>query len=252
MNSLERRLREVRDEGRKAFVPYLMAGVVPDWMDHVEALVAAGATAVEVGIPFSDPILDGVVIQRAALQSLQAGTTPESVLAELSRRPVGVPLVVMTYFNIFHHLGVSRSARLLADAGVAGVIIPDLTLEESGPWREAVENVDLDTVLLVAPSSPDERVAKIAKQAQGFIYAASRMAVTGIASDTGEAPRVVERVRRHSDLPIYVGIGISTPDQARRAYDVADGAIVGSALVDRLLAGMSPVETEAFARDFVL
>ena len=252
MNSLERHLRERRDAGQSSFVPYLMAGMVPDWRDHLEALVAAGAAAVEVGVPFSDPILDGVVIQRAALASLEAGTTPEGVFAELARRPLGVPVIVMTYFNIFHHLGMERSASLLHDAGVSGVIIPDLTLEEAGPWREAVTGRDIDTVLLVAPSSPEARVEKIARAAQGFVYAASRMAVTGQAEDTGDAGAVVDRVRRHSDLPVFVGIGISTPEQARHAYSIADGAIVGSALVERVLRGMSALETEAFARDFVL
>ncbi len=252
MNSLETSLRTRRDRGDKSFVPYLMAGMVPDWLDHIDALVAAGAAAVEVGIPFSDPILDGVVIQRASLASLSAGNTPEGILAELGRRSVGVPLVVMTYFNIIHHLGLERSAHLLCAGGVSGVILPDLTLEEAGPWRNVAHGSGLDTVLLVAPSSPEPRIEKIAAHAEGFVYAASRMAVTGRADDDGHAAAVVERVRRYSDLPVFVGIGVSTPQQARVAYEFADGAIVGSALVERVLGGMTPTQTEQFARDFVL
>ena len=250
MKSLERHLRALRETGVKALVPYFMAGVTTDWVRHVEAAVAGGASAVEIGVPFSDPMMDGVVIQEAGLRSLANGTTLDSLCAEVAGLTLDVPLVAMSYYNVFHHYGLAASARRLADSGFDGAIVPDLAPEEAEPWRDACHSVDVTTVFLVAPSTPSERVTRIAAMSEGFVYAAARMAVTGRASDLGAAPRVVAAVRRATDLPTYVGIGITTPEQAREAAQVADGVIVGSALVRTILDGASPADTEELVNSF--
>lgn len=250
MKSLEVTLRALRDSGTKALVPYFMAGATPDWTQHVAAAVHGGANAVEIGIPFSDPMIDGVVIQRAAELALSAGTTLDSICAELGGADLGVPLIAMTYFNIFHHHGLVRSAGLLNAAGVRGVIVPDLTLEESDEWRRVCDASDIATIFLVAPSTTEERFARLAAATEGFCYASARMAVTGRAQGAGDASRVVASVRATSDVPTYVGIGITTPEQAREAAGFSDGVIVGSALVDTILHGASPADTEEFVASF--
>ncbi len=229
---LEKALRARRAQGRKLLIPYLMGGMTEDWGQTLAAVVAAGADAVEVGIPFSDPMMDGPVIQEAALRALARET---------------VPVAVMTYYNIVYRAGHRRMARNLVAAGVSGAIIPDLSLEELGPWAEEADAAGVETVLLVAPSSPEERVGRICARAGGFVYAVARMGVTGERADLGdEARRVVERVRRHTDMPVCVGVGVSTPEQAAQVCEVADGVVVGSALVRRLLEGEGPDGAAAF------
>ncbi len=250
MKSLEITLRAARDAGTKALVAYFMAGATPDWTRHVAAAVHGGATAVEIGIPFSDPMMDGVVIQRAAEVALAAGTTLDSICAELAGADLGAPLVAMTYFNIFHHHGLVRSAGLLSTAGISGAIVPDLTIEESGEWRRVCDDNDIATVFLVAPSTTPERFARLASATEGFCYASARMAVTGRAQGDGDASRVVASVRACSDVPTFVGIGITTPEQARDAAAFSDGVIVGSALVDTILHGATPADTEEFIASF--
>ncbi len=250
MKSLEITLRAVRDSGRKALVPYFMAGVTEDWVQHVAAAVHGGADAVEIGIPFSDPMIDGVVIQRAGERSLERGTTLDSICAELGASDLAVPLIAMTYYNLFHHYGLRRAAGRLGEGRVVGAIVPDLTLEESDEWRAVCDESDIATIFLVAPSTTPERFSRLAKATQGFCYASARMAVTGRALGTSDAARVVDAVRATSDVPTLVGIGISTPEQAREASEHSDGVIVGSALVDTILKGASPADTEAFITTF--
>jgi tryptophan synthase alpha chain len=246
VTALEARLCALRDAGRKALVPYVVGGLDDDWVDCVRAAIHAGADVVEIGLPFSDPMMDGVVIQRAADRALARGATMSTILDELSALDADVPLVAMTYFNVFHHRGLERAATELAAAGVSGSIVPDLSLEELGPWREVANDAGVATILMVAPSSPPERVARLAGASQGFVYAAARMAVTGVASDAGDSARVVAGVREYTDTPVYVGIGIATPEQAAAACSFADGAIVGTALVQRLLDGEGPLGVERF------
>lgn len=246
MTGLAEHAGALRARGRRALVTYLMAGSRPDWTRLVAAAVAGGADAVEIGLPFSDPMMDGPVIQEAALAALAAGTTLESVCAELARLDVGVPLVAMTYYNVLYHYGLARAAGRLRAAGVSGTIVPDLALEEMGEWAAASDAEGLATVLLVAPSTPPARVAAVAARSRGFVYAAARMAVTGAASDLGDGCAVVARVREATTTPVYLGIGISTPDQAREAAACADGVIVGSAIVRRVLDGASPEAVEAY------
>ncbi len=250
MKSLEVHLRRLRDDGRTALVPYFMAGATPDWLRHVEAAAHGGADLIEIGVPFSDPMMDGVVIQEAGLRSLRAGTTLESIGRELQGLDVGVPLVAMTYYNIFLHDGLERSAGRLGEFGLRGAIVPDLSLEESAGWSAACASHDVATIFLVAPSTPPERIARVAAASEGFVYASARMAVTGASDDEGEGAAVVARVRGTSDLPAYVGIGISTPAQAAVVATASDGVIVGSALVRRVLEGATTKEIETFVRAF--
>jgi tryptophan synthase alpha chain len=234
-------LRARRDAGHKLLIPYVMGGLADDWALVLPALARAGADAVEVGIPFSDPVMDGPVIQEAAHRSLQRGTTPHSVLDDLSRAEAGLPLAVMTYYNLVLRAGHRRLAHSLIRSGVTGAIVPDLPLEELNGWADEAEAAGVATVLLAAPSSPPERVAAIAERARGFVYAVARMGVTGERSALGdEAAGVVARVRECTDLPVCLGVGIGDPAQAAEAAERADGVVVGSALVRRLLDGGGP------------
>jgi tryptophan synthase alpha chain len=244
---LEESLRQQRAAGRKLLIPYLMGGMTEDWGQSLAAIVAAGADAVEVGIPFSDPMMDGPVIQEAALRSLRRGTVPDQVLDGMARAEVTVPLAIMTYYNIVYRAGHKRMAHSLVEAGVSGAIIPDLPLEEIGPWAVEADAAGVATVLLVAPSSPEDRVRRICERSRGFVYAVARMGVTGERADMGhEAVAVVERIRRYTDMPVCVGVGVSTPEQAAEVCEVADGVVVGSALVRRLLEGCGPDGAAAF------
>jgi tryptophan synthase alpha chain len=248
---LEKALRQHRAAGRKLLIPYLMGGMTDDWGETLAAVVAAGADAVEVGIPFSDPMMDGPVIQEAGLRALQRGTVPDQVLDGIARAEVMVPVAVMTYYNIVYRAGHKRMARSMVAAGVSGAILADLSLEELGPWAVEADAAGIEMVLMVAPSSPEDRVARICARAGGFVYAVARMGVTGERADLGhDARRVVERIRHHTDMPVCVGVGVSTPEQAAEVCEVADGVVVGSALVRRLLEDAGPEGAAEFVSSF--
>jgi tryptophan synthase alpha chain len=247
MPDLEKELRTRRERGRKLLIPYVMGGMTDDWGQVLEAVIAAGADAVEVGVPFSDPMMDGPVIQEAALRALNRGTTPDEVFDGVARAEAPVPIAVMTYYNLIFRGGHKRMARSMAAAGISGAILPDLPVEEIAPWATEADAAGVETVLLVAPSSPPDRVARICARARGFVYAVARMGVTGEQSDLGsDAAGVVERIRRTTDLPVCVGVGVSTPEQAAEVCTVADGVVVGSALVRRLVDGGGPDAAAAF------
>ncbi len=246
MPDLEKELRTRRDGGRKLLIPYLMGGMTDDWPQSLAALVAAGADAVEVGIPFSDPMMDGPVIQEAGLRALTRGTVPQEVLDGIAGAEAPVPVAVMTYYNIVFRAGHKRMARSLAAAGVSGAIVVDLPIEEIAPWADEADAAGIDTVLLVAPSSPPDRVERICARARGFVYAVARMGVTGERDLGIDVTKVVERIRRCTDMPVCVGVGVSTPAQAAEVCEVADGVVVGSALVRRLLEGEGPDGAAAF------
>jgi tryptophan synthase alpha chain len=238
---LESALQDRRRAGHKLLIPYVTGGMDDQWLLTVEALAGAGADAIEVGIPFSDPMIDGPTIQEASRRALDRGTTPDGVLADLSRIDVGVPLVVMTYYNLILRAGHERIAGVMADAGVSGAIIPDLPLEELDPWSAAARPADVATVLLVAPSTPSDRIGAICARSGGFVYAVGRMGVTGERAVLADSARqVAGRIVDATDLPVCVGIGVSTPEQAVEVCQVADGVVVGSALVRRLLEGAGP------------
>ncbi len=238
---LESHLRGRRDAGNKLLVPYVTGGMGPDWIEAVHAVADAGADAVEIGIPFSDPMIDGPTVQEASLRALDQGTTPTSVLDALARSDLAVPLCVMTYYNIVFRAGLRRFARSLADAGVAGAIIPDLPLEEAEEWCVEADAAGIATILLVAPSTPRHRAAAICERARGFVYGVGVMGVTGErATLAASASDVAKMVRSVTDRPVCIGIGISTPEQAAQACVDADGVVVGSAIVRRLLDGHGP------------
>lgn len=242
---------DARSEGRAALIGYLPAGF-PDPARCVELvidMVAAGVDIVEVGLPYSDPLMDGPDIQAAVDQALRAGTTTETVLDTVgSLSAAGATAVVMSYWNPIERYGVERFADRLADAGGHGVITPDLTPEEAGPWIAATTRRGLDRVFLVAPSSTDERIRTVVGATSGFVYAASTMGVTGArAAVSSAAPALVARTKALTSLPVAVGLGVSTGEQAREVAAYADGVIVGSAFVRLIL----QAPDQAAARDAV-
>ena len=237
---LERTLREKRAAGRKLFVPYLTGGL-GDWTGAVEAAVSAGGDAVEIGIPFSDPIMDGPTIQEASMRALEAGTTPERIVSELAALDTDAPLAVMTYYNLIYRKGHRRMAASLVEAGVAGAIVPDVPLDEIGDWAAAADWAGLETVLLAAPTTPEERLPEICARSRGFVYGVGLMGVTGErAALAASATTMAKRLRAVTDKPVLIGIGISTPEQAVEACAEADGVVVGSAVVRRMLEGHGP------------
>jgi len=232
---LERELRAKRDAGRKLLVPYITGGY-PGWEDAIRAAAANGADAVEIGIPFSDPVMDGPVIQQASQAALDDGATPLSVLAAVPALDVDVPLVVMTYYNIVHHDGHRRFAHRLVEAGVAGCILPDLPLEESEPWCRAADHEGVETVMLAAPTAPDERLPRIAARTRGFVYSVGLLGVTGERAQlAASATALAARVKAITDLPVLVGVGVSDAEQAYEATRIADGVIQGASVVRRLM-----------------
>lgn len=234
---IEREFRAHRERGRKLLVPYVTGGYT-GWQDAIRAAVAAGADAVEIGIPFSDPVMDGPVIQQASQAALAAGATPASVLDAARRLDVDVPLVVMTYYNLVHHDGDVRFAARLADAGIAGCILPDLSLEEAGPWCAAADAAGVETILLAAPTTPDHRLPRIVDRCRGFVYSVGLLGVTGERASLAEtATELARRLKDVTDLPVLVGVGVSDAVQAHQATRVADGVIQGASVVRRLVEG---------------
>jgi tryptophan synthase alpha chain len=242
---LEAGLRSRRSDGGKCLVPYLTGGLFPggpgDWTDVLRAVAAAGADGIEVGIPFSDPVMDGPVIQEASELALRSGATPPGILDGLSRADVGVPVAVMTYVNLVYRFGYERFAATAAASGVAAAILPDVPLEESGEWCAAADAAGVQTVMLAAPTAPDDRLERIVERARGFVYAVGLMGVTGERDQlAGSATVIARRLKAITDLPVLVGVGISTPAQAVEVCEVADGVVVGSALVRTVLETRSP------------
>ncbi|MFZ9108633.1 MAG: tryptophan synthase subunit alpha [Ilumatobacteraceae bacterium] len=235
MIPLEVHLRTRRDGGRKILVPYITGGV-EHWQDAVRAAVANGADAIEIGIPFSDPVMDGPVIQRASREALLRGATLHLILDGVRSLDVGVPLVVMCYYNTVFRAGHERFARMLTSAGVSGAIVPDLPLEESAEWCVAADAADVATVMLAAPTAPDDRLPRIAARSRGFVYAVGLLGVTGERETlSASATAIAGRVKGVTDLPVLVGVGISDARQAGQACAVADGVIQGASVMRRLL-----------------
>lgn len=242
----------------KAFIPFVTCGD-PD-LATTEALVRtladAGAAVIELGIPFSDPTAEGPVIQEANLRSLTAGTTTDDVfeLAERlrsgddSHEPMACPFVVMTYANVVFHYGIDRFCEKAAAAGIDGMILPDVPFEEKEEFAEVCRRHGLALISMIAPTS-DERIAMIAREAEGFIYLVSSLGVTGTrTSITTDLDSIVGKIREVTDVPIAIGFGISNPEQARKMAAVADGAIVGSAIVK--LVAKEGSDSVATVRDF--
>ena len=235
MGRIETEFREKRAAGRKLLVPYITGGY-PGWQDAIRAAAANGADAVEIGVPFSDPVMDGPVIQQASQAALDGGATPANVLDEVRGLDVDIPLLVMTYYNLVHHEGHRRFAHRLVEAGVSGCILPDLPLEESEPWCRAADQEGVETVMLAAPTAPDERLPLVAARARGFLYSVGLLGVTG-ERDTlaGTATALAARLKAITDVPVLVGVGVSNAAQAYEATRVADGVIQGASVVRRLI-----------------
>ncbi|MEU0832022.1 tryptophan synthase subunit alpha [Streptomyces sp. NPDC056231] len=233
-------LAAAKAEDRAALIAYLPAGfpTVDGGIEAVKAVVAGGADVVEVGLPHSDPVLDGPVIQTADDIALRGGVKIADVMRTVREayEATGVPILVMTYWNPIDRYGIERFTAELAEAGGAGCILPDLPVQESSAWREHADKHGLATVFVVAPSSKDERLTAITAAGSGFVYAASLMGVTGTRESVGEqAQDVVRRTRATTELPVCVGLGVSNAQQAAEVAVFADGVIVGSAFVKRIL-----------------
>ena len=253
MTAVTRAFEQARAEHRAAVIGYLPAGFpsVDGAIDAAVAIAEAGADIIEIGLPYSDPLMDGPVIQEAVYRALTGGTHVTDVLATVRAvASTGVATLVMTYWNPIDHYGVAAFARDLAAAGGSGLITPDLTPEEAGPWLAAAAEYDLDPVFLVAPSSADHRIELVTSVCRGFVYAASLMGITGARESVGsQAAGLVGRVRQHTGLPVAVGLGVRDGKQAAEVADFADGVIVGSAFVQRLLAAPDPRQGLAAVRD---
>ena len=273
MAAVETVLDAARAAGRPSLVGYVTGGVRPDWPELVAAIAEAGADAVEIGLPFSDPMIDGPVIQESSARAIAAGATTESILAGLRAaglgrpgpaasgaggsgaaasgpgpsRPAGVPLIAMAYANHAYRAGLTRYLAMLADAGFSGVIIPDLPVAESAAYRAAAEATGLDATLMVTPATPEPQVRAIAGATRGFLYVMSIMNTTGPARLNGADPgyELADRARALSTRPTLIGFGIDGPARAAAAARHADGVIVGSALTRPVLDGQTPAQVGA-------
>lgn len=237
MTELLDHLRVRLEGGRKLLVPYLMAGI-PEPAAYPDALraIAEHADVVEVGLPYSDPLMDGPVIAAAGEQALRAGVGPIDALHATANVELDVPRVAMTYYNPIHRVGEDAFCKLAAGAGFVGLIVPDLPVEESAGLRDAAVEAGLAWIPLVAPTSSAARIERIVAAATGFVYAVSTLGVTGERGSLSErAGKVVAACRAATDLPVLVGIGVSTPDQALEATESADGVVIGSAVVRLVL-----------------
>jgi tryptophan synthase alpha chain len=256
---LQQAFKTLRESGRKGVVPYITAGD-PDLQTTYELLVAmarGGATAIELGMPFSDPAADGPVIQRACERALARGVKLNAVL-EIAARAVqtsGVPVVLFSYLNPLLRHGLDRLAQDAAEAGLAGVLVTDLPAESAQGFSQALQRRGLDLVSLVAPTSTEQRIAQIAQHATGFLYAISVTGVTGTRQQlSADASALLQRIRRVTQLPVAVGFGISNAEQARQAWaQGADAVIVGSAIVRKIeeFGAQAPVEVERFVRELL-
>jgi tryptophan synthase alpha chain len=238
---LEQHLRAARSRHQKLLVPYVTGGLGANWVNVLRAMADAGADAVEIGIPFSDPVMDGPTIQEASQRALDLGATPPSIFGQVADLDVGIPLVAMTYYNLVFRTGHRRFARTLAEVGVSGAIVPDIPLEENGDWVRAADDAGIATVLLASPVTPDDRLARICERSRGFVYGVSLMGITGERASLAESAAVMaKRLKSVTDKPVLIGFGVSTPQHAVEAAAEADGVIVASALMRRVLDGATP------------
>lgn len=236
MNRLEENLKNLKQKGQKAFIPYVVAGdpSLDVTTDLVVKMAEAGADAIELGIPYSDPVADGPVIQRAGQRALTGGVSLEAIFATVKeiRKQTSVPLIFMVYMNCILQYGIERFTRRCEECGIDGVIVPDMPLEESDELRAAAAEADLAVILLVTPATPKERMAQITTAARGFVYCVAALGVTGMRQDLrSDLGQILSDLKSMTDLPIAVGFGISSPEQAAQLAPLADGVIVGSAVV---------------------
>ncbi|MEI6064718.1 MAG: tryptophan synthase subunit alpha [Pseudanabaena sp. ELA748] len=240
MISVSARFEELRAKGQAALIPFITAGdpSLESTAKALRVLDQNGADMIELGVPYSDPLADGPVIQAAATRALQNGTTLEKVLdvVRTVAPELRSPIILFTYYNPILNMGVAKFLQTIYEAGVRGLVVPDLPLEESHVLLEPAEKAGIEVILLIAPTSPPDRVAAIAAKSQGFIYVVSATGVTGVRTEVAKGVKVmIEQLRVITDKPIAVGFGISQPEHAKQVIDWnADGAIVGSAMVRKL------------------
>ena len=247
--AIHSKLLSIRDKKKKSLCCYLMGGMSSDWQDIARAIENGGADIIEIGLPFSDPMIDGPVIQHASKISLDSGNSPMSVIDSISSLDMGIPVVVMTYYNIIYRAGLYRMAGRMATAGVSGSIIADLPVEEAGSWVATAGDAGIENIMLVAPTTSLDRTKVICDTSRGFVYCVGTMGVTGERDELPtSAKEVAAKVKSVTDKPALVGIGVSTPSQATSVCAIADGVILGSAIVRRVLEGENARGIENFVR----
>jgi tryptophan synthase alpha chain len=255
MSRIDRAFKRVKSEGRSALIPFVMAGDqdLEVTADLVLKMAECGADIIELGVPFSDPLLDGPTLQAASHRALQKGIGLKEVLhVAKSLREMDTPLVIMTYFDPVFRYGLKSFAKECRESGIAGVIIPDLPPEETGSWIVEARTFELDTIFLVSPTSSPERIRWVSRVSRGFIYHVSITGVTGARKELADGlKRDVLRVKENSNKPVAVGFGISTPEQAREVSRFADGVIVGSAMVKIIEENLGRSDLVSKIGDFV-
>ena len=242
MSRLQATFHQLSERGEKALIAYIMAGdpTLEETETYVRQLAEAGADVIELGVPFSDPIADGPVIQQAAERALRSGTSLKKILATVRslRTKTQVPLVLMAYYNSIFRYGEAAFCRDAVAAGVDGLIVPDMPPDEAGTLRPLADKAGLDVIFLLAPTSTAKRQAGVARLSRGFIYYVSLTGITGAKlTDKADVEKKVREIRRYTKTPVAVGFGIATPDDARAVAKIADGVIVGSALVKLIAEG---------------
>ena len=256
MNRIVDRFARLRNAGKKGFIVYIGAGD-PNLETTRQLAVAfdkAGVDILELGVPFSDPLADGLVNQLAAQRGLESGATPPKVLETVAaiRRDSEIPVVLYIYFNLAYRYGLEKFIHDAASAGVDGLLMLDLPPEESGDYEPLMRAAGLCNIYLVAPTTPDDRIERIVKRATGFIYYISREGVTGMQEKVAaNLAQMTARIRKHTELPIAVGFGISNPEQAKRAASCADAVVVGSAVVNQIAACGKTAQTVSIVSQFV-
>lgn len=252
MAAVETVLGHARAAGRPALITYVTAGIRADWLDLLRVMIDAGADAVEIGLPFSDPMLDGPAIQQASSTAISRGTTLASTLSQLrDLKDLDTPLIAMSYANHAYTRGLRRYCRELAGCGVSGTIIPDLPAREAGEYLAEARDAGLDATLMVTPATPDRQMRIIAERSRGFLYVMSVMNTTGQADERDDDTRwaVAARSRKQSTRPVIIGFGIDTPERAAAAARHADGVIVASALMRRVMDGAPGAEIGRCVRE---
>jgi tryptophan synthase alpha chain len=239
MNRIEQRFAQLKEQGKKALVTYIGAGDpnLDATRDLVIAFDKAGVDVMELGVPFSDPLADGLVNQLAAQRGLESGTTPPKLLATIAevRKESEIPIVLYIYYNLLHRPGLENFIRDAKTSGVDGLLVLDLPPEESDTYEALMREHGLCAIYLIAPTTPDARVEKIARRGMGFIYYISREGVTGMQTKVSDTiGEMTAGIKTHTDLPIAVGFGVSNPDQAQKVARNADGVVVGSAIVNQI------------------
>ena len=255
MSRIDQAFKKVKSEGRAALIPFVMAGD-PDLEvteDLVLKMAECGADIIELGVPFSDPLLDGPTLQAASHRALQKGIGLKEVLhVAKSLREMDTPLVIMTYFGPVFRYGLKSFAKECRESEISGVIVPDLPPEEAAAWVQEARSADLDTIFLTAPTSPPDRIRLVSRVSRGFIYHVSVTGVTGARKELADGlKRDVLRVKENSNKPVAVGFGISTPEQAKEVSRFADGVIVGSAIVKIIEENLGRSDLVSEIGDFV-